>query len=106
MKTFEVKISFNWWRMPETDDKPVYKRHMGRLEAYALDHITTQTSEGFREGNLNCEVERIQYRGYWSTEVTSGSEPEERCPWCNGFIIKNPRGKICSTLQCDYKDYI
>lgn len=60
----EVKISnvYRWWR---NDDKPIKQKHIEELDSEAERRIEEMTREGYTSGELICDIDNIEYRGWW-----------------------------------------
>lgn len=62
----QILIKFNWWNN-NLPNKPINDYDLiERLESEAEDRIRQMRNEGYTSGELFCEVDGIQYNGWWN----------------------------------------
>lgn len=57
-----IEIKFKWWcdEIEEIDFEVKDK-----LEGHAEERIIEMRKEGYTSGELHCEINNVQYRGWW-----------------------------------------
>ena len=62
----KIITTYRWWLDNGDDIEP---EHEATLEENAEERIKHMTAMGFECGELNSNVDEVEYRGWWSIET-------------------------------------